>query len=532
MRYRSCARIWPSRPPGDELPARAGSATLVVLVLFFVFAVLGLSLAHLLQLSLKISAAKKRTIVLGYASELGLKQSYDELRGLLESRGLPLILSDERAEELRQAAGSGGGEILSEALGSLPPFILTGQWEDQAWEARTLFGLERTRDESGFFLATFRSVTKSRGTILETRGKHVSSSESTLAVAVGRVPITYFPLLVERPATGEDPGEYARSRGVTISSAERGLAVPLPAFAEPGLMPQDACPALSDALRVKIFRPQDLTTPVLRLALGLEPSEEPVPDGVYLIRTDLGLGGVFVQGDLEALALAIDEDDQVLYFKSAVGAWTLRFRLQPPRTSFTTPEGSSTFELVPAGTVVVNGRVDSLGGGGPDGSGGFEVKGDSEVPCLLHGVNLTIVSSDTLTLTSHLIRQGVVWKDGIPYLKEADSKLTLYTTGVDMLSGERDAGGIVIGPGAPDDLKVEASLVAPGRGFIIEGEEKAVSIAGSIQASDIGTGSNALSLTLEPARLDPVKPAPAVPPTAFPVLMVRGFRVRTWKDAP
>ncbi len=525
-------RTSPSRPPGGRPRGRAGSATLVVLVLFFVFAVLGLSLAHLLQLSLKVSAAKKRTIVLGYAAEFGLKQSYGEIKGLLNARGLPLILSDERYEELRESAGAGGGEIVTEALGAGPPFAGNGQWEDQSWETRTEFSLERTRDEGGFFLATFRSAARSRGTIFETRGKRVSSFDSTLAVAVGRVPVTYFPLLVDRPASGESPGDYARNRRITISSADRGLAVPLPAYAEPGLMPQDPSPALSDALRIKIFRPQDLTTPVLRQALGLEPSEEPVPDGVYLIRTDLGLGGVFVQGDLETLVLAIEEDQQVLYFGSGAGAWTLRYRPQPPATSFTTPEGSFEFDSAPAGTVVVNGKIASLGGGGPDGSGGFEIRPEEEVPCLLHGVILTIVCSDTLTLTSHLIREGVVWRDGIPYLKDADSKLTLYTTGVDMLTGEPNEGGIIIGPEAPGDLKVEASLVAPGRGFIVDGEEKTVRIAGGLEASDIETGSSALALTLEPARLDSAKPAAAVPATAWPVLMVRGFRVRAWKDAP
>lgn len=532
MAYPSYQRTSPSRPPGDKRRGAAGSATLVVLVLFFVFAVLGLSLVHILQLSLKVSAAKTRTIALGYAAEFGLKQSYGQVADLLEARGLPVILSDERYEELLESAGADGVEIVAETLGADPPLVTSGQWETQAWEARTEFSLERTKDEGGFFLATFRSAARSRGTMLETRGKRVSSSDSTLAVAVGRVPVTYFPLLVDRPASGEAPGDYARNRGITISSADRGLAVPLPAFAEPGLMPQDPSPALSDALRIKVFRPRDLTTRALRQALGLEPSEEPVPDGVYLIRTDLGLGGVFVQGDLESLVLAIEEDRQVLFFRSGAGDWTLSYRPQPPATTFTTPEGSFQYECAPAGTVVVNGKVGSLGGGGPDGSGGFEIKPDEEVPGLLHGITLTIVSSDTLTLTSHLIRQGVVWRDGIPYLKDADSKLTLYTTGVDVLTGEPVEGGIVIGPEAPGDLKVEASLVAPGRGFIVEGEQKTVRVAGSLQASDIGTGSSVLALTLEPARLESAKPAAAVPATAWPVLMVRGFRIRAWKDAP
>lgn len=531
MKYPYSPKTWPWPGPKDRRKRRAGSATLMALFLFFMFSVLGLSLVYLLQVSLRVSAAKKTSIVLGYAAELGLKKGWEELAGLVASRGFPLIISEERAGELRGTIDSGGAEIIEEALGTGSPLSWIGRFEDQAWKAQTDFSLERVRDESIFFTASFKGLTVAEGTIRDRRGRHSASSEASLEIAVGRVPLSFFPLLVGQPPGGENARVYAQRHRISFSAGNRGLIVPDLSFAAPGLAPQDACPALSDALQVKVFKPQDLTVRALRQALGLEPSQDPVPEGVYLVRTDLGLGGVYVQGDLDELILAIDEGCQVLFFRNPAGTWTLRYRLVPSWTSFATPSGTDAYERAPAGTVVINGKVRSLGGGRPDASAGFVMSPDDEIPCLLHGVNLTIVSSDTMTLTSHLIREGVSWRDGIPYLKDADSKLNLYSTGVDFLSGDPTDGGVVIGEEAPRDLKVEASLAAPGRGFIVEGDDKVVRIAGSLEASVIENGSSALALTIDqgPGR---GRIAPTSPGTSLPVLTVRGLRLRSWRDTP
>lgn len=532
MRYPYSPRTWPWPMPRDRGRSHAGSATLMALFLFFIFSVLGLSLVYIMQISLRVSAAKKKSVVLGYAAEIGLKQGWDHLAGVIAGRGFPRVISEDRAAELRSTIDAGGAEIVEEALGTGPPLSWNGRWEDQAWKARIDFSLERVRDESSFFVAAFKGLSLAEGTIPETRGRHSASSESSLEIAVGRVPLSFFPLLVNQPPNGEDAQAYARKHCITFGPANRGFVVPELSFAEPGLLPQDACPALRDALQVKIFKPQDLTIRALRQALRLEPSQDPVPAGVYLVRTDLGLGGVYVQGDLDELVLAIDQDSQVLFFRSPAGIWTLRFRLQPPRTSFATPSESVEYDLLPAGTVVVNGKIRSLGGGRPDALGAYVMSPDEEIPCLLHGVSLTIVSSDTMTLTSHLIREGVSWRDGIPYLKDADSKLTLYSTGVDFLTGDPTEGGVVIGQEAPRDLKVEASLVAPGRGFIVEGDDKVVRIAGSLQASAIEDGASAVALTPDQGTRFKEKLAPASPETSLPVFMVKGLRLRSWRDIP
>lgn len=534
MKYPCWQKTWPWPSAPNNAGNRQGSSTLTALFLFFIFSLLGLSLAYLLQLSLQISAAKKKSIVLGYAAEIGQKQAWDQMKGLINERGFPLVLSEDRWAELRETLATGGGPILEEALGAGPPFSLAGRWENQSWETETRFTLERTRESGRFFVAGFDGLMVARGTIPQTRGVRTSSAALIMEVAAGYVPLSSFPLLVDRPSEPEDIQSYAQKHHLTLTPPGRGLVIPLLNFAQPGLLPQDACRALSETLKIKLFRPQDLTVQVLRQTLNLEPSPDPVPEGVYLIRTDLGLGGIYVQGDLEELILAVDEDCQVLCFRSNAGAWMLRFNPRSAQTWFSTPAETLQFSQVPGGTIAVNGKIRSLGGGRRDGDGGFVLCPGEETPCLLHGMYLTIVSSDTLTLTSHLIRQGVTWQNGIPYLKEADSGLTLFSTGRDFLSDNPTEGGVVIGREAPRDLKIEASLVAPGRGFLMDGEDKTVRVAGSIQASNIQNETGSLMLTYDPAdqRRGVGDISAALPETTQPVLLVRALRIRKWSDSP
>lgn len=532
MRSPCSPRTWPCSRNRKGARGPAGSATLMALFLFFIFSVLGLSLAYLLQLSLRISAAKGKGIILGYASEAGLKIGWGQLVASLAERDFPRVITEDEEAAVRAGLASGGHEMLEEALGETPSLSVSGCWQDQSWEASTSFALERYKDEGGYVRASFKATTIARGKMPGKRGRHRSSSESSLELAVGLAPLADFPLLVSDPETGETAREYAGKHHLSFLPGPRGVDVPLPSLAQTGLLPQDASPALSQALQIKLFKPGDLTMRALRKALRLEPSDDPVPDGVYLIRTDLGLGGVFVQGDLDELILAIDEDSQVLFFRNAAGTWTLTYRPEPPFTKFAGPAGTTAWTLAPAGMVCVNGKVHSLGGGRADGSGGYVMSPEMEVPCVLRGVILTIVSSDTLTLTSHLIRQGVSWQKGIPYLKDVDAKLTLYSTGLDFLTGSPTEGGVVIGRDAPRDLKVEASLVAPGRGFLVEGDPKVVRVVGGIEASSIDEGSSELVLAVDPAVLRGADDAPGAPTTSEPVIWVKSLRLRTWRDRP
>ncbi len=72
---------------------RKGAMTLVSVFLFFIFSTLGLSMLYFSQIYLKLSAYKKNSTLLAYASENGIKLGFDHLLNLLSQTMTPSLLS-------------------------------------------------------------------------------------------------------------------------------------------------------------------------------------------------------------------------------------------------------------------------------------------------------------------------------------------------------------------------------------------------------------------------------------------------------
>ena len=88
----------------------------------------------------------------------------------------------------------------------------------------------------------------------------------------------------------EQAAELLAEKSVVLAPPEAGGGTIPPAATDHLLIPSDATPQLAETLRIKIFSPDKLTVYQLRQALGLPLVNEPVPDGVYLIVNDAGLG--------------------------------------------------------------------------------------------------------------------------------------------------------------------------------------------------------------------------------------------------
>jgi hypothetical protein len=181
------------------------------------------------------------------------------------------------------------------------------------------------------------------------------------------------------------------------------------------------------------------------------------------------------------------------------------------------------------GIIIVNGEVRSLGGGTADDAGTVTMVKDREIPSVLSGVGLTIVSSDRITLSSHLILQGVRWQDGIPYIKEPQTQLVIFSTGQDFLSQAELEGGIAVEPGAPDELKLQASLTAGQGGFEIGGSGKTVEIFGALHAADFSGNGNSLRIAPD-ERLSAGDLVENAPVMAAPVLSVYSLKVLAWRE--
>jgi hypothetical protein len=409
------------------------------------------------------------------------------------------------------------------------PFLSEGASSPLSWSATAACGLNRWRNEAGFSRAEYLVAVDARGQLSGWRPKATAGLDLSLDILAGRPPLAYLPFLLagtdanETAAALLEEGRINLAAGRSRGLAPRGLVTPRP------LIPGDASPLLAEAMKIGMLEPGGVRLALLRQALGLPPVNEPIPDGVYLIRNDAGPGGVFVQGDLDRLLLAIEGSRQIIGFETPTGAWTLAFTPGLGPTEFATPTGIEQNDHAPLGIVLINGSVGSLSAAVVDSSGALAPAQEAGVPCLRDGQSLTIVSTDELTINSDLLHEGVRWAESIPYLKDRQSQLVVYAAGQDLLDGTETRGRIKIGAEAPADIRIQASLTAAG-GMTVEGTAKKVIVSGGLQAASLRLGENRLTIAPD-ERLADGRITPGFGPLAAePVLLVLGLRPQAWRE--
>jgi len=244
----------------------------------------------------------------------------------------------------------------------------------------------------------------------------------------------------------------------------------------------------------------------------------------------MGLGGIFVQGDLDQMILAIEDDYQVICFQKDPDRWILKFDSSQSLTQFITPAENFVFDLVPLGIIIIAGEIKSLSGGSVNSEGDILPAIEEEIPCIRSGVNLTILSSEEVTIASHLVHQGVSWQDGVPYLKDSQSQLNIFTTG-ETLSGESsNSSGITIAAEAPSELKLQASLTTASGKISLEGSNKNITLSGSLHTPDYISNGNKLKILPDdryPFASDLLQNAPK---TKLPLLAITELRIMAWRE--
>ncbi len=514
----------------QKIKTRKGAMTLIAVFLFFIFSTLGLSMLYFSQIYLKLSAYKKNSTILAYASENGIKLGFDHLLNLLSQTVTPSLLSPQESIELREDTINKGSEIVEKLLGLRLPFQNSQAWEHLWWESITNFYFEKIEEKEDYFHATYKTAISSVGKIKNFKEAKKSSLEARLGIFAGNLPLPYIPLLVDKKLDPEQKNDFIEKNKIDFLPSEKNLLSPQISFAEGDLIPKDANSQVQKALKIKFFQPQNLSSLRLRTILGLEETNEPVPEGVYLIKDNMGLGGIYVQGDVEEMVTAIEENFQVVSFLTEQGCWILKYSPQKSKTIFSTPEEVLYYDLIPLGIIIVNGKINSLGGGVMDPSGQAILVTEEEIPSILRGANLTIISSDKITLSSHLIHQGVKWIDEVPYVKDSNSQLIIFATGKDFLENTKREGKIIIDKNSPQEIKIQASLTAADKGFSIEGKGKTVHILGSLHASDYTSNENKLTFTFDERLLEESDLVQNAPKTARPVLCLSFFKPMEWKE--
>ncbi len=507
-----------------------GSILIVTAFLFLAFGTLALGLIFISQVYLKIGGTEKHSLLLDYGSENGIKEGFHHLASAAADAPFPAILSEERYIELRDNALNSGCLLIEEATGLRFPVELQAGEDRMIWQSRIDCQLQDVVEQGGFIRARFSLPVKAEGRLRDLSFNRSSSLSVKAELLAGHVPLSAIPFLLDKNLPAEEQDTFQQNSGITFSPSPGEALPPRLSFSDESLIPHDATPLLEKALDIEIFRPQDISAAKLRSVLGLEESQDPVPAGVYLIRNDLGLGGVYVQGDVEEIVAAIEENFQVLSFRMENGVWTLKYSPSQSRTVFRSPEGEETFDLVPLGIVIVDGKVLSLGGGQVDEGGEVRLITDQEIPSLLPGISLALVASEEITITSHLLQQGITWQDGIPYIKSEQTQLVIYSTGHDLWGEAARDGGITISPEAPRDLKLQANLAASGEGIRAEGWDSTLQLLGSIQTTDYVYSGRRLNLMPWLQRSYEDGQQIFGPQTTQPVLFIHRLNAALWKE--
>lgn len=529
MRCPYFQRIWPWPPQSKQ--RIKGVISLIAVFIFFVFSVFGLGLLYLSQIHLKFSGYKKNSILLDCASENGVKQGLQDLIGMLSNTSSPFVISPEELDALKEKAVKNESGLVNELLNTQTPLLHSDSWEKLSWQSSTDFHLEKIEEEDDYFRATYQTEILSEGRIKNFRPKRKTSFLGRMDILSGYIPLPHIPLLIDNKPRSEQQQKFLEEHKIEISTSGNSLLPPKVSFSEENLLPKSTSPQLEKALKIKMFSPQDLSPPKLRAVLGLEESTEPVPDGVYLIKDDLGLGGIFVQGDVQEMILAIEQDFQVILFLTELGQWFLKFSPEKSQTNYLTPTENLHYNFIPRGIIIVNGKIQSLGGGVINPSGEIHPLEDEEIPSILQGVNLTIISSDEITLSSHLLHQGLKWQEGVPYLKDSQSQLMIFAAGQDFVEGSEKEGKIVINTDSADEIKIQASLTASGKGISLEGQGKTVNILGSLQTTELESNGKHLKITFDDRPLDEPQLLMDAPKTQKPVLYLTSFQPLEWRES-
>ncbi len=529
MRCPSCRRIW--LWPTQSKPRAKGVISLVAVFIFFVFSVLGLGLLYLSQIHLKFGGYKKNSILLDYASENGIKQGLHDCLETLSNASSPAVISQEELDILRKNAIKDETRLVHALLGTQLPLFQSNSWENLSWQSSTGFRLEKIEEEEDYFRATYNAEIRSEGRIKKFRPKRETSFLGGMDILAGNIPFPHLPIFVDNKPSPEQQQKFLEEHKIEIYNSGNSLLAAKVSFSKENLLPEAALPQLEKALKIKIFYPQDLSLPKLRKVLGLEESTELVPDGVYLIKDDLGLGGIFVQGDVQEMILAIEEEFQVIMFLTELGQWVLKFSPEKGQTLYSTPTKIFQYNHIPRGIIIVNGKIKSLGGGVVHPAGEISLLEDEEIPSILQGVNLTIVSSDEITLSSHLLHQGLKWQEGIPYLKDSQSQLIIFAAGQDIVEGSEKEGKIIINADSADEIKIQASVTASGKGVSLEGAGKTVNILGSLHTTELNSNGKRLKITFDDRPLEEPQLLVDAPKTLKPVLYLASFRPLEWRES-
>jgi len=513
----------------DKKTIEKGAITLISAFMVFIFTALGLTTLVLTQIHLKLTQYRKNSVLMDYASENGIKQGFDQVLSLLSQQTQPLPLSQEEFTDLNQDALKSGKQLIRLLLSVGTPIEIKDQWEHMSWTCQTSFLKTSYNNYTSYFTCEYEVQFSSQGKVYDYPPSRTKILFGSMKTFTGNIPLSALPLLKDRNANRISKNDFLEKNQISVFPSSQNRVIPAVYLSEKELIPDEASQQIKEAMNIKTFKPQDLSNKKLRQILGLEIKDEPVPDGVYLIKDDLGLGGLFIQGDIEEMILAVEHDFQIIQITQEEKIWILKFSPKKDETTFITPSSKDSYDLTPKGIVIINGGIESLGGGWMSASGDIQrLEGEEKAPSLLKSVNLTFISSKEIVITDHIIHEGVQWIDSVPYVKDSQSQLNIFAGGNSLTEKQNRTGGITIDNQFSKDLKIQASLTTSTGEFSIQGKNKTVNILGSVHSSRFSTHLNNLNLFQDNRSMAEESLFLNSPKTKAPVLYIADLKFSEW----
>ncbi|MCP2620348.1 hypothetical protein NLC35_03800, partial [Candidatus Aminicenantes bacterium AC-334-K16] len=505
-----------------------GSATLLCIFIFILLATLGVGSLINTQVFLQTNHYRRSKWLQNQAAENGVKWGISSLRRYFDKIYPFLFLGEDNALTDFGQAKTFPPDRLEDLLGpfSLPP-------DDQnfhlfSWETNISSSLNSFYKNQHYWLADYDLLVEGKGYRPDSQSFSSASLIINAQLGCGRLPLAWFPFLYEGEPSSREKKEIEEK--INIFSRETSIFKPrkitLPSDKLNSTDPQRW---LAENLKVGALEPEDFSQRRFREILGLEPSAESIPPGVYLIRDDLGLGGLFIQGDVEEILLGIESSFQVIQIKKEAAFWQLRFSPANQITKFQTPAGEEIFDYLPRGMVIINGSVKSLAAGVIDSRESLRPTRE-KVPCLLQGITLTFLCSEEITITSHLYQEGLRLEKEIPYLKGQEAQLVIWASGKDLLTGDKAEGRIQVQTKGNNELLIQAHLTTSSLNVQNDSSEaNNLRLVGSLQTTQLNLTNIFLDIFHQPP-LEKGFPGEPFPLTKKPILALLVLQPIEWSE--
>ncbi|MDD8021402.1 MAG: hypothetical protein PHU81_09570 [Acidobacteriota bacterium] len=466
-----------------------GSAFIICILVMAIFTSLGLGWLINSQIFLQVEGSRKLNRLSLYAAENGLKTSLDQISDRIITSYSGREISEENYDSLRARLLSGEPLLTSNAVNEMAGSEESiDDFSQMTWLTTASVEKEGLEDFEQYLKSTCRLIINSTGRVQGFGGQRSEDVITRLTFYAGYLPLDQLSTAIEEGGLEESENKQIK----IVSSDPARIENDGPLTLSQGSIPDNALPLISRGL--KLFRPEGLPNWLLRQALGLPAGDEQVPDGVYLIKDDLGPGGVFVQGDLSQLLLGIQADRQIIQFQQEDKTWQIRFSPGSQETTFLSSEGQEDFDQLLIPIVMINGRVENLAAGQPDAEGLLAPSPEEDTLSILADCYLTIVSSGKINITTSLKAQGLEWREGIPYLRQKASPLIIWSTGKDFQTEEQIDGGINLFSQGTGPQVITGNLAAAGEGLKVSSKTGEVQIAGSLAATRVDTEDNQITV--------------------------------------